>query len=50
LILNISGKTTQVEEEAGSKLLDIFDEPSILELISATQVMDEPVSNIRRKG
>jgi hypothetical protein len=40
----------QVDEEVGSKLLDILDELSMLELISATQVIEDPVSNIRRKG
>ena len=49
-ISNNSGKTIQVEEEVGSKLFDIFDVPSIFEFISATHVMEEPVSNIKRKG
>lgn len=40
----------QVLDEEGSNLFDIFVSPSIWELISAIHVIDEPVSNKRRKG
>ena len=48
-ILKFSGKIWQVDDDCGLNWFDVWAMFFIWELISDTHVIDEPVSNIKRK-